>query len=48
MTEYLVTYSSKLFMGYKVIVAATPEAAQAEVEASGYRVKSVQLAVYED
>ena len=48
MTEFLVTYGSKLFMGYKVVMAATPEAAQAEVEASGYTVKNVQLATYED
>ena len=48
MTEFLVTYGSKLFMGYKIIMAATPEAAKAEVEAFGYKVKNVQVAVYED
>jgi uncharacterized protein YpmS len=48
MTEYLVTYSSKLFMGYRVVMAANSDDARAEVEALGYKVKSVQLAVYED
>ncbi len=48
MTNYLVSYGSKLFSGHQVIEANSAEEARAKVEAQGYKVKSVEVAAYED
>lgn len=47
MTDYLVTYTSKLFTGYRVICAQNPTAARQEVEAQGYNVAQVIVATYD-